>query len=197
MFGGPRNRPFVPGTKVRNANELRCKRAIFSNGRGIPAELFDKMFSVMSRQSERQLGAFLFLHAEEFGEAYQPKTSIVEFRNAVIHKGVIPSPDTAHTFCAAVYNEIYGLFGKIHTKHKDEVRKTVMDELRRRQSKLSQGARISSVAGPSVFGAISATNPSSFKEALNSYRERREMLERAVPRMKRLHRLLSWLPRSR
>jgi hypothetical protein len=63
--------------------------------RGLSPELYADMFKEMSRQSERQLGAFMLLHALELGKAYRPDTKMSEFRNSVIHKGQIPTFEAA------------------------------------------------------------------------------------------------------
>src|SRR6202044_359671 len=116
-------------------------------GRDMPAALFDGIFSEMARQSERQLGAFLLVHALEFGSAYKPKPSIAKFRNDVIHKGVIPTVEKAHKYCCEVYETIYTLFGMIRMKHEDGIQSVVMQELGKRRTKLPSDMRVSTSAG--------------------------------------------------
>jgi hypothetical protein len=61
--------------------------------------LFEGCWKAVSNQSERQLGAFLFLWASNFKS--QPRmlsTEDAKFRNAVIHKGKIPSRAEAVDF---------------------------------------------------------------------------------------------------
>jgi hypothetical protein len=69
---------------------------------GNPSEAFAKTFAGMSRQSERQLGASMLLHAMEFGEPYVPPAKLVEFRNNVIHRGEIPTLTDAQKWFFAV-----------------------------------------------------------------------------------------------
>jgi hypothetical protein len=64
------------------------------------SEVFAKTFAGMSRQSERQLGAFMLLHAMEFDEPYVPPSNLVAFRNNVIHKGEIPTLAEAQSSAA-------------------------------------------------------------------------------------------------
>ena len=70
--------------------KVLCKK------RGMKTGVFLNAWKQVSNQSERQLGAFLFLWASEFGEV--PKllnSNDVGFRNSVIHKGKIPSKEEA------------------------------------------------------------------------------------------------------
>lgn len=156
-------------------------------GRNMPDDLFDGMFSEMARQSERQLGAFLLLHALEFGSAYKPKPSIATFRNAVIHKGVIPTVEDAREFCSDVYEAIYSLVGTIRTKYGDGIRSVVMKELGKRRAKLPSDMRVSTSAGFNLFSIAREANASSFFDALASFKEGRERLSAAVPAMMALH----------
>ncbi|WP_414502310.1 hypothetical protein [Zymobacter sp. IVIA_5232.4 C2] len=64
--------------------------------RGIKKDIFSKVWKKVSSQSERQLGAFIFLWTSEFGEDCQLlSNSDVSFRNSVIHKGKIPTKGEA------------------------------------------------------------------------------------------------------
>ena len=64
--------------------------------RGLDAGKLDQTWKLMSRLSERQLGAFIFTHLMEFEE--QPKTlrePAIKLRNRVIHQGYIPTENEA------------------------------------------------------------------------------------------------------
>lgn len=165
--------------------EFALRVAFF--GRKMPDGLYDKMFLQMARQSERQLGAFMLLHALEFENAYRPKPSIADFRNAVIHKGVIPNVEKTHEFCADVYDAIYNLFGTIRTKYADLIHSVVAEELAKRRTKLPKDMRVSTSANFSFFSIASEANASSFSDALNSFRKHREILKAAIPEMMALH----------
>jgi hypothetical protein len=99
-------------------------------------DIYENMFREMSRFSERQLGAFMLLYALSFGDAYKPVQKIAEFRNAVIHKGTIPSPDRAAEFCSKVYGVIETLYAKLAIGHDVQIRQIVMRELQEKRSKL-------------------------------------------------------------
>ena len=160
------------------------------SGRNMPDGLFDRMFSEMARQSERQLGAFLLLHALEFGSAYKPKPSIATFRNAVIHKGVIPTVEEACGFCSDVYEAVHSVFGTIRAKYGDSIQTVVMKELGKRRAKLPTDMRVSTGAGFNLFSIASQADASSFSDALASFKEGREKLNAAIPAMMALHKAL-------
>jgi hypothetical protein len=135
-------------------------------GRQLSPELYDKMFKQMASQSERQLGAFMLLHVLEFGSAYSPKTSIVETRNAVIHKGHIPTIEKATAFCAEIYETIYNLFSLLRTKYRDAITLVIGQVVGTRQTKVQDGVRPSVVAGGNLFSIVNEEHASSFSEAL-------------------------------
>ncbi|TQP95438.1 hypothetical protein FLL78_18950 [Vibrio cholerae] len=63
------------------------------------ADYLDKCWKLVSNQSERQLGAFIFLYLSEVGELPTIlKSEDSGFRNSVIHKGKIPTKQEAITF---------------------------------------------------------------------------------------------------
>ncbi|KAA5548260.1 hypothetical protein [Adhaeribacter rhizoryzae] len=64
----------------------------------------DKIWKNVSNQSERQLGAYIFLYSQAFGE--EPlllnTNKEVPFRNSVIHKGYIPNRQETIAFADTV-----------------------------------------------------------------------------------------------
>ncbi len=67
----------------------------------------DSAWKAVNRQSERQLGAFIFLHLFEFGEP--PKLLSerdVQIRNDVIHRGKIPTKQQAMEYGQTVLDLI-------------------------------------------------------------------------------------------
>lgn len=58
----------------------------------IPKDEIEAAWKHVSRQSERQLGAFIFLHLREFGVSPTLMSNAdVQFRNDVVHRGRIPT----------------------------------------------------------------------------------------------------------
>ncbi|MFJ2285923.1 hypothetical protein ACIOUF_06045 [Pseudomonas iridis] len=72
-----------------------------------PPDSLDAAWKTVSSQSERQLGAFVFLYMQSFKH---PPTLLhptkVTFRNEVIHKGKIPSREEAQNYGQAVLDII-------------------------------------------------------------------------------------------
>ena len=56
---------------------------------------YENTWKRVSRQSERQLGAFCYLHLLFFGVAYVIDEAAVALRNRVVHQGYVPSNDEA------------------------------------------------------------------------------------------------------
>lgn len=147
---------------------------------GMGEDVYQKMFKAMSRQSERQLGSFLALHALFFGKAYAPNNKITEFRNAVIHKGTIPTPDEAKNFCSLVYEEIYkiGILLKDHCKR--EIEFALEQDFNARASKVPSGVRVHSSQKSSIYNMLGENNKPTFEEALVNYNNFNKTLERAI-----------------
>lgn len=70
---------------------------------GVDKVHIESFWKEISSQSERQLGAFLFAYVDAFSEppSLLPRKKI-EFRNAVIHKGKLPSKEEAVEYGQAI-----------------------------------------------------------------------------------------------
>ena len=159
--------------------------------RGLSPELYAGMFKEMSKQSERQLGAFMLLHALEFGEAYRPDTKMAELRNSVIHKGRIPTIEEATLYAAYVYGTIFLLFRKLRAKHPDHVMTVVMQGLVEKQATVPKGMHVSTNSTTFFFRGAQENAPSDFASALDAFKEAREKIIGSIPYMRTLHNQLS------
>lgn len=157
----------------------------------INEEGLKETFKQVSRQSERQLGAFLFLYLLEFGESYQINKKIVEFRNKVIHKGYIPTPIEVEGFGEKVYTEIYLVTQKLKLRCEEDIHNVVMKALADGSQKLPPDMPIATTTGTMFFSLSQAEQKSSFCEALSSYRESKEKLLEAASYMKDLSALFN------
>jgi len=155
--------------------------------RDMPEELFQKMFTEMTRQSERQLGAFMMLHAIELGEAYKPDKHVVEFRNGVIHKGIIPNLEEATKFCSAVYEIIAKLFERLSGKYSEQIRKLVRHELHQKRKSVSTDVAVGTSTGTMFFNISQTGKPKAFDEALDSFRTARAVVGGAVPILRNIY----------
>ena len=98
-------------------------------------DLFKTCWKSVSSQSERQLGAFVFLWASVFNAppALLSK-SHVSFRNEVIHKGKIPTKDEALAFGNSVLGVIRPNMLALCEKLPDSVQQVVFYHLRDAQT---------------------------------------------------------------
>ncbi|WP_438958264.1 hypothetical protein [Porticoccus sp.] len=141
-------------------------------------------FSQVSRQSERQLGAFLFLHLLEFGDTYLVNDKIVSFRNKVIHKGYIPTPDEVEDFAEKIYQEIYSITQKLKINCSQDIQKVIMSSLSERSKKIPNDMPRATSTGAMLFSLSHAEQKPTFSEAMSFYKEAQEKLLGSVPYMK-------------
>lgn len=86
----------------------------------------------VASQSERQLGAFVFLYLLEH-KTPPPmlRPSDVEFRNAVIHKGKIPAREKAIEFGEQVVQIIMAILAPLRAQADDLVQRAAREHLRK------------------------------------------------------------------
>jgi hypothetical protein len=85
----------------------------------ISGSIFDNTWRAVSNQSERQLGAFLFIYfLLNHKEPTLLKNDEVKFRNSVIHKGYIPTKEEALKFGKSVYNLIMSIVRELEIASK-------------------------------------------------------------------------------
>jgi hypothetical protein len=154
---------------------------------GVTEEAYNDTYKEMSRQSERQLGAFFVLFALQFGSAYKPNRSTVEFRNSVIHKGLIPTPEEAHEFCSKVYSEILSVTERLQANLSKAMNRVVLDDLQGRYAKADANLPKVTAAGGMFFSLSASINKQSFDEAFRSFQEAKEILLASIPQMEAQH----------
>jgi len=67
-----------------------------------------KTWSQVAAQSERQLGAFLYVHLLTMGTAYDIDKKGIELRNKVVHRGCLPTLHEATKYGERVWRDIMG-----------------------------------------------------------------------------------------
>ena len=70
-----------------------------------------RTWSQVANQSERQLGAFLYLHLFTTGTAYELDKKGIELRNKVVHRGYLPTLQEATQFGERTWNSIMATLG--------------------------------------------------------------------------------------
>jgi hypothetical protein len=138
---------------------------VISLKHGVAHEAFLEAWNPISRQSERQLGVFLFLYLLEnkkplsdsildakpdLSLKLQIRQTWTEFRNAVIHKGYIPSSEEVLAYGDLVYCFIYRLIGELKTASSDFMQKATFHHLKRGMD-VSGGAQMTTMTIPTLI----------------------------------------------
>lgn len=110
---------------------------VIMNDNGIAFDNFQGTWKFVARQSERQLGAFLFLYLQKFGDTppWKEVDKWTKFRNDVIHQGYIPSSDEVMKYAAVIYEYILKVSKLLQEKCKSALHTVLIqheDSLRKR-----------------------------------------------------------------
>ncbi len=127
-----------------------------------------KTWKEISNQSERQLGAFIFLYHLEFGE--KPtllKNSLVSFRNGVVHKGKIPSKEEAINYGQEILNVIRPIISTLKTQHDESVQMATFRHLSSARTQDDNGRAVSTL-GIGTILSLSIADPSHEQKTLDA-----------------------------
>ena len=146
-----------------------------------PDTLVQDCWKQVSSQSERQLGAFIFLWAATFRtipKLLPPKE--VELRNEVIHKGRIPAKDRAIKYGEAVLEVLRTHIVAIQTQFPNEVRRAILSHLSGSQTTSDKGKAVATL-GMKTIVTLMVFEPSHHSRSLNEHLDdldvrRRELL---------------------
>lgn len=109
-------------------------------------DLFQSCWKKVASQSERQLGAFVFLWASNFNEAPELlANSEVGFRNDVIHKGKIPTRTEAIRYGDSILSVLRPKMLAIREKFPQEVSRVTFYHLRDCRSDVDNGKTVSTM----------------------------------------------------
>ncbi len=157
---------------------------VFCKKSKVPKECIDETFKQVSKQSERQIGAFLFLHLLVFGEHYKLNNKIPELRNKVIHQGYIPTPDEVIRLGELIYQEILAITKLLSCELSNEIQQVVMETIQIRNERIPNEVPRATTTGTMFFSLATINRKETFQEALTSYAESREKLFGSVPYLK-------------
>ena len=108
--------------------EFFIKACLFEEG--LDKEVFEITWKNVSQQSERQLGAFIFLYCKSFSKSpvllHQKQ---IKLRNDVIHKGKIPTREEAIAYGDSVLNVIRPIIKLVKNEFPNGVQSTVINHL--------------------------------------------------------------------
>jgi hypothetical protein len=148
---------------------------VVSTKHGIPAQEFGKGWKSVAKQSERQLGAFLFLYLVETKRAAQfINNKFTEFRNDVTHKGKICSYDEAVGYGQYVMDIIDSVTAELRAAGDAPFGVVLWDSTPKEWDEAPESVAKVLKFLPTVLQlAVSGPNPLSFREALEAMRRRR------------------------
>ena len=147
-------------------------RTVFRE-RGLSDEAVEGTWKLLSRQSERQLGAFATLYLFAMGRSpgfIRQERLQAEFRNNVVHKGLIPSQEEAAAYAEMVHALIRKLLGElweIAPYSVGKIRNDLTTELGKQAE--AEGYRFSVYAYDGMFGVL-RFSPFAFATTEESYR---------------------------
>ena len=128
----------------------------------------------VSNQSERQLGAFIFLHLQETGtKPTLLSNNKIKFRNEVIHKGKIPSREQAIKYGQAVLDVIRPLLNVLKTDYSEALGNATFRHLSNTRTSSDDSASVATMCISTII-SLSNGEPShdqrSLEEALGQLR---------------------------
>jgi hypothetical protein len=129
--------------------------------------LFQSCWKKVASQSERQLGAFTFLWASNFGEPPELLSNVqVSFRNEVIHKGKIPSKEEAIQYGNSVLSVIRPKIIAMQGRFSQEISKVIFYHLCDCQAALDSQRCVTTMGIPTLVGLMSAEQNKTIEEHL-------------------------------
>lgn len=108
--------------------EFFIKAALFQDG--LEESAITESWKMVSSQSERQLGAFVFLYLKCFSESPPLlRQKQIKFRNEVVHKGKIPSREEAIGYGQEVLDTIRPILRRVKAGLPTGIERTVLHHL--------------------------------------------------------------------
>lgn len=123
--------------------ELFIKTILFkkhSNGNQI-----EEYWKALKNQSERQFGAFCTFYFSETNEIWEIINKMVEFRNNVIHKGMIASKDETVLYAEYVTELLSKLIVLLRTDYLDSVKELSKERFEKIQIQGKELAKVKEV----------------------------------------------------
>jgi hypothetical protein len=110
---------------------------VIADRHGVSTGAFAEVWKTVSRQSERQLGAYVLLYLIEFNATpHLLGNKMTELRNEVIHKGKLPDRKEAIAFGNAVHAVIQDSVRQLRSTHLDQVNKMLGEHVSRITEKM-------------------------------------------------------------
>lgn len=154
---------------------------------------FQKTWNLVSTQSERQYGAYIFLYLIDHqgepplvidtekpnieGKSRKETMEWKQFRNAVIHKGYIPSTKEAMGYIDLVYKHINVLISDLKSRSNEFIQHAVFCHIAGTKQD-SENIQRSTMSIPTLISLVRVEEetPDSFEEALESLKRYKQWL---------------------
>jgi hypothetical protein len=146
---------------------------VFARVHNLSPDLITNVWKQVSNQSERQYGAYVLLytcHFQQLPTALSPK--MVELRNNVIHKGILPDKEQSVRFGEEVYAVIQNGVQKLRAQYLNEVNAQLSEHVGAIGEKMGKQYPRSFMVTPTALNIIQDTS--------NGYKPFREIIERYV-----------------
>jgi hypothetical protein len=146
--------------------------AVALSEKALDYDVLDKAWKLVSKQSERQLGAFIYIYTSEFNRTPQLlKRKSVEFRNDVIHNGQIPSRQRAAEFGQEVLDLIRPIIQEAKKNYSNGIQAIVSKHLKRSRRTAAEGSSLMTI--PTIISLSRddhAYNNRTLSDAINDLR---------------------------
>lgn len=149
LDGYPREAVASFAASVERFYEFAAKCLLIAGG--VQVTLIDEAWKTISKQSERQLGAFRILHLLTFKECAAHLEKRTEFRNRVVHNGMFPSQEEAIEYGEACLRHIDEIWKKLKTHSDAAVGQMEVIEQQERSKGLPKDRARSSYATEAVL----------------------------------------------
>jgi hypothetical protein len=92
---------------------------VLLRSRHVEAKEVEAVWKLVKGQSERQLGAFMYLYLADTGKR-PPDPPDSTFRNSVIHKGLVPTIEEGRKYAETSFNYIMAILRTMIERHPNE-----------------------------------------------------------------------------
>lgn len=149
--------------------------------KGIEWENVGVAWKEVSKQSERQLGAFVFTHLHEFGCKPQlMSNNRTNFRNEVIHKGRIPNRQESLDYGQEVLNVIRPLLKIIKEQYGEAASKITFHYMHGNRKPEDSGMPTATMCLPTILSlssGVESHDQRSLEQALNDLTDHNLMID--------------------
>jgi len=138
----------VMGTALERAYEFYVR--VSCRAKGITLENVEAAWKGVAMQSERQFGAFQFLHLVDHGEPFVIDDSIAKTRNRVVHRGQIATEREAVECAEKVFSRIRAIESEIQARFATDAAAEVADEVKAQLDLVPEGTQALTVSTHAV-----------------------------------------------